>query len=114
MDEGRESERGPELSVEPTGQISDRKFSRVRVCSVPGLSHPQPVVRSPPCLVRLWRGGMTTPAPSLVGYEERSVLNGRDVSGHGAIALWGFKVTGPNKRYNVRIRGHWDRLPRFR
>jgi len=42
MDEGRESERGPELSVEPTGQISDRKFSRVRVCSVPGLSHPQP------------------------------------------------------------------------
>jgi len=57
MDEGRESERGPELPVEPTGQMSDRKFSRVRVCSVPGLSHLQPVIRSPPCLVRLWGEG---------------------------------------------------------
>ena len=26
----------------------------------------------------------------------------------GAMALWGFKVSGPNRCYNVRIRGHWD------
>lgn len=32
MDEGRESEHGPELPIEPTGQVSDRRFSRVRVC----------------------------------------------------------------------------------